>query len=609
MKKLWILLIGLIMAISLSGCIKKIEQKGAVNLYPAFEMERNEKLWGYIDDKGKFIVEPKYDLVHDFTDEGLAKVELEGLSGVINRDGEEILAPSYQTISEFKDGYFVGFDGKVNQLFNYKGDIQFFGDGEYMYIGPHSDSLFTVAVMDEENNMKMGYIDKKGVRVIEPRYSRAYNFINGKAIVQENEKENFKIIDKDDKTIKELGFKDVKATSNDGIYLFKDEDELYGLLDENGEIIIPDKFDSIVDMDGELIVVSILENEKHLFGVINKNGNYIIDPKYKAILSLGEGYFAISEEESETNGSIYAIANNEGEILTEFKYYGAGGFDGKIKNNLISVSDGDKTYAIDLKGEKSLKVPEVSGVGEINFNGKVVKSKIEDTLAYYNTKGELIWEEINTFLLREGAEVIEKKFLEGRTINVNYPVVQGLKNEDAEDIINEKLYKYFTSSYGNEEKLKSSDYIYYRTNYKINKVNDLLIIEQASEFIDDENRIPHTFGQIYNINLRNGDFYELEDLFKKDSEYVRILSDMLRGQMEDKIASGTGMYDLEGWEEIRKNQDFIAQMKTIDIYLKPGEIISYSEKFPKFTIEQTDIEDILDYGSEFWWAYSVNKGF
>lgn len=609
MKKLWILLIGLIMAISLSGCIKKIEQKEAVNLYPAFKMERNEKLWGYIDDKGKFIVEPKYDLVHDFTDEGLAKVELEGLSGVINRDGEEILAPSYQTISEFKDGYFVGFDGKVNQLFNYKGDIQFFGDGEYMYIGPHNDNLFTVAVMDEENNMKMGYIDKKGVKVIEPRYSRAYNFINGKAMVQENEEENFKIIDKEDKTIKELAFKDVKATSNDGIYLFKDEDDLYGLLDENGEIIIPDKFDSIVDMDGELIVVSILENEKNLFGVINKNGNYIIDPKYKAILSLGEGYFAISEEESETNGNLYAIANNKGEILTGFKYYGVGGFDGKIKNNLISVSDGDKTYAIDFKGEKSLKVPEITGVGEVSFNGKVVKSKIEDTLAYYNTKGELIWEEINTFLLREGAEVIEKKFSEGRTINVNYPVVQGLTNKDAENIINEKLYKYFTSSYGNEEKLKSSDYIYYRTNYKINKVNDLLIIEQASEFIDDENRIPHTFGQIYNINLRNGDFYELEDLFKKDSEYVRILSDMLRGQMEDKIASGTGMYDLEGWEGIRKNQDFIAQMKTIDIYLKPGEIISYSEKFPKFTIEQTDIEDILDYGSEFWWAYSVNKGF
>lgn len=609
MKKLWILLIGLIMAISLSGCIKKIEQKEAVNLYPAFKMERNEKLWGYIDDKGKFIVEPKYDLVHDFTDEGLAKVELEGLSGVINKEGEEILSPSYQTISEFKDGYFVGFDGKVNQLFNYKGDIQFFGDGEYMYIGPHSDSLFTVAVMDEESNMKMGYIDKKGVKVIEPRYSRAYNFINGKAMVQENEEENFKIIDKDDTTIKELPFKDVKATSNDGIYLFKDEDELYGLLDENGEIIIPDKFDSIVDMDGELIVVSILENEKHLFGVINKNGNYIIDPKYKSILSLGEGYFAVSEEENEINGNLYAIANKEGDILTEFKYYRVGGSDNKIKNNLISVSDGEKTYAIDFKGQRSLNVPEITGVGEVSFNGKVVKSKVQDTIAYYNAKGELIWEEINTFLLREGAEVIEKKFLEGRTINVNYPVVQGLINKEAEDKINERLYKYFTSSYENEEKLKSSDYIYYRTNYKINKVNDLLIIEQASEFIDDENRIPHTFGQIYNINLRNGDFYELEDLFKKDSEYVRILSDMLRGQMEAKLDSGTGMYDLEGWEGIRKNQDFIAQTKTIDIYLKPGEIISYSEKFPKFTIEQTDIEDILDYGSEFWWAYSVNKGF
>ena len=609
MKRRWILLIGLIMALGLSGCIKKIEQKEAVNLYPAFKIERNEKLWGYINDKGEFIVEPKYNLVHDFTDEGLAKVELEGLSGVIDKDGEEILAPSYKTISEFKDGYFVGFDGNVNQLFNYKGDIQFFGDGEYMYIGPHSDSLFTVAIMDEENNMKMGYIDKKGVKVIEPKYSKAYNFVNGKAMVQENEEKNFKIIDKDNKTIKELDFKDVKATSNDGIYLFKDDDNLYGLLDENGEIIIPDKFDSIVDMDGELVVVSMLEDEKHLFGVINKDGNYVIDPKYKAILSLGEGLFAVSEEESETNGNLYAIANNKGEFLTEFKYYGAGGFDGKIKNNLISVSDGDKTYAIDVKGEKSLNVPEVTGVGEVNFNGKVVKSKVEDTLAYYNTKGELIWEEINTFLLREGAEVIERKFLEGRAINVNYPVVEGLVNKEAEDKINERLYKYFTSAYESEEKLKSSDYKYYRTTYKVNRVNDLLIVEQVSEILDDENSVPNTFGQIYNINLRNGDFYELKDLFKKDSEYVRILSDMLRGQMEDKIANGTGMYDLEGWEGIRKNQDFIAQTKTIDVYLKPGEIVSYSEKFPKFTIEQTDIDDILDLGSEFWWAYSVSKGF
>ena len=79
--------------------------------------------------------------------------------------------------------------------------------------------------------------------------------------------------------------------------------------------------------------------------------------------------------------------------------------------------------------------------------------------------------------------------------------------------------------------------------------------------------------------------------------------------MEEKIESGTGMYDLKDWEGIKPDQNFIVQTKTIDIYLKPGEIISYSEKFPRFPIEQSEIDDILDLNSEFWWAYSISEGF
>lgn len=609
MKRIVILLISLIMVTSLSGCVKKIDDREVVNLYPAFKVEKNEKLWGYINNKGEFIVEPKYSATHDFTDEGLAKFELDGLSGVINSKGEEILAPKYQTISEFENGYFVAFNGKDTQLFNYKGDIQFFGESEYMYIGSYGDGLFNVAIMNENNQMEMGYINKAGNKIIDTKYSRAYNFIDGKAIVQENEGDKYKIIDKDANVVKELDFEDVKATTNTGIYLFKGSNASYGILDSNGDILVEDKFDSIVDMDNDYIVVGILEDDKDKFGVIDKNGDYLIEPGYKGIISLGEGYFAVGKENESVHGNIYAIANHKGELITEFKYYGAGGFKGKIRNNLISVSDGEKTYALDLKGNKSSKVPEINGVGEVSFDGKVVRAHVGDILSYYNAKGELIWEEINTYILREGAEVIEKKFLEGNSININYPVVEGLENKDAEGKINERLYKEFTSSYEMEEKLSSDDYKYYRTTYKINKVNDLLVVEQVSEVMGAKDNAPNLFGKIYNISLRNGNFYELEDLFNKDSGYIDIVSDMIRGQMEDKISKGTGMYDLDLWEGIRPNQEFIAQIKTIDIYLKPGEVVSYSETFPKFRIEQDDIEDILDMNSEFWWTYSINKGF
>ena len=77
-----------------------------------------------------------------------------------------------------------------NQIFDYKGDIQFFGDSKYFHIGQHGDGLFPVATLDENSKMKMGYISKTGSQVIDPEYVKAYGFLDGKAMVQENEEDN-----------------------------------------------------------------------------------------------------------------------------------------------------------------------------------------------------------------------------------------------------------------------------------------------------------------------------------------------------------------------------------------------------------------------------------
>lgn len=609
MKRIAKILIALIMLVSLSACVQKIDNRKPIYMYPAFKVEKNKKLWGYIDSKGKFVVEPKYDMTHDFTFGGLAKVEKDGLSGVINSNGEEILAPKYQTISEFKDGYFVGFDGRQNQLFNYRGDVQFFGENQYIYIGSYSDGLFAVATMNEGNQIEMGYISKSGNLVIDPEYSRAYDFIDGKAIVQENKGDKYKIIDKDNNLVKELEYEDVRATSNNGIYLFRGKSELYGLLDSNGDIIIEDKFHNIGNIDGEHILVNTTEDDEKRYGVVDKKGEYVIQPEYMDIILLGDGYFGLSKEGDQDEDSLYAIANSKGELITEAKYYGAGGVEGKIKNGLISVTDGENTYALDLRGNKSDKVPVMFGSGEISFDGKVARANVAGMLSYYNAKGELIWEEINTYILREGVAVTEKRYLEGKSININYPIVGGLKNKEAQDKINERLYREFTVSYDLGGKLSSNDYKYYRTKYNVNRINDVMVVEQVIEVLGKEDLEPIMSGNIYNINLSNGNFYELKDLFEDDSGYIETLTDIIRGLAEEKNSQGTGMYDLANWEGVKPGQDFIAQVNTIDIYFKPDQMLSYSEQFPRFTIEQEYMDDILDLNSEFWWAYSISKGF
>ena len=69
------------------------------------------------------------------------------------------------------------------------------------------------------------------------------------------------------------------------------------------------------------------------------------------------------------------------------------------------------------------------------------------------------------------------------------------------------------------------------------------------------------------------------------------------------------MYDLTEWKEIGDNINFIVNIKNIDIYFNPEDIISFTEQFPKFSISQQEIEDIMDFSSEFWWAFMVSRGF
>ena len=69
-----------------------------------FALVQKDKLWGYIDATGKWLVSPKYKAATAFKN-GFARVKIKGKWGVINKEGKLIVDPIYKNIKEFHSIY------------------------------------------------------------------------------------------------------------------------------------------------------------------------------------------------------------------------------------------------------------------------------------------------------------------------------------------------------------------------------------------------------------------------------------------------------------------------------------------------------------------------
>lgn len=138
-----------------------IDKNGNTVISPMFEQAypfsdslaevRLKEKWGYIDTKGAIIIEPKYEETRPFK-EGLAAVKIGKKWGFIDKDGNMIIEPN-----DYEQTYY-------------------FSEGLCLILTKVQD---TAGIWREY----YGYINKKGEMVIEPKFSEAYSFRGGLAVV------------------------------------------------------------------------------------------------------------------------------------------------------------------------------------------------------------------------------------------------------------------------------------------------------------------------------------------------------------------------------------------------------------------------------------------
>lgn len=571
-------------------------ERDSVGLYPASVNAVGGAKWGYIDKASKFVIKPVYNMAGDFQDNGLAVVERNNLSGLINAGGKFVVDPKYDSIDEFSEGLAVAVDSKGFNVLDEKGNVIFKNKD---YIGKFHDGMAVIAKTPDSGKWLYGYIDKSGRVIVEPKYESAGDFNNDKAVVK-LEGNGYAVIAKNGSIIKHFDYYYVGDIS-EGLLPFKEkEDSKYGFISDKGKVVIPPSFTAVDKFKDGVAPVDVSEDyTKFSYGLIDRKGNFVIKPEYNDIKVLGDGMAAVGkplDKDYPFKGSKYAIATREGKILTDYIYYGVSDYDG----GLASAYDKNATFFIDKTGKRVSTLPVVSGSGELTFDGGLIKANVDSRISYLERNGKVIWAQRNDTALNSQYAVKEMKYRPNRNYVVYYPQITGMEDKDAQQAVNERLKKMsITEKVDPNAELDYS----YQGDFSVGFFKKNLVVIKLTGYNYPFGAAHGMPSMIYaHVDLKSGKFYELKDLFKKNSNYVEKLSNIIKQQIEQQGADSPVWAD--SYKGIKADQPFFISKDALNIYFNPYEIAPYAAGFPTFTIPFKQISDIINTEGAFWLSFN-----
>lgn len=214
---------------------------------------------GFIDRKGKIVIEPTFEQAYPFTD-GLAAVQKQGAWGFIDTKGQVVIEPQFVMVGLFSDGL-ASFQNK-------------------RYTDP------------------WGYMDKSGKVVIKPQFDYAEGFRKGIArvgfettqskllglIADVGGQFKYRFIDRNGKYVPEPSATHY-ANGKPGELIPFRKDDLAGYFNAKGEVVIKPQFQVASAFSDGLANVC----KDGLFGYIDTRGDWVISPRFEHPGDFSEG--------------------------------------------------------------------------------------------------------------------------------------------------------------------------------------------------------------------------------------------------------------------------------------------------------------------------------
>ena len=340
---------------------------------------------GIYQRKRDFCSPAKYEMARDFQENGLAIVQVNNLTGIINSDGYFIVNPKYDTISPFSEGRATVIDSEGFKVIDESGKV--ITQKAYSIISDYQEGRAVAANTNEQGEYLYGYLNRRGNEVIALSYESASNFINGKALVK-MKAGNYALIDLTGKVLKSYPYEMVDDYGEGMLAFRKSNDGKWGYIDESGKVIIEPRFTGTQSFSEGKAIVNVENN----YGLIDRQGKFIIKPNYTSLLNLEENRYALGKSQDPEKPYLfpkYAIADSNGQIYTGFIFNGVSTY----KDGIASAFNDEFTFFVDKNGRRVEFLPKVSGSGSLTFDKSLIKGDIDLRILYFDKKGKLVWKQ------------------------------------------------------------------------------------------------------------------------------------------------------------------------------------------------------------------------
>ena len=336
-----------------------------------------------LDDKSKQLY-TDYDKVeviynHDksnnlWFEKNVLKVQKDGKYGLINLDGTELLACSYDDIKPI--------EGSKNVL---------------------------ITVKDE----KQGVVNTTGTLIINNEYEKITTVTDKyeDGFIVKNDSGKYGVANSSGKVVVDVKYDDVKNVYGNKMYVVK-EDDTWEIIDEEGNTYLKDKFDDVKQINIDNIVIS--KDKK--YGIVTTDGEAVLDTEYEDLSFIFTDTYIAKKDGK------YGIITVSKEEKLPFEY-------SFIKyeseaNFIRAQKDTLNTQLLD----REFNVKAEGIVSEINTDKNYIRLRSGEEYKYYNLNLE---EKTPQELLTGNTLFLSKKDGKYGYVNENGIVVVDYKYDDA----------------------------------------------------------------------------------------------------------------------------------------------------------------------------------
>lgn len=318
---------------------------------------REGNQWGYTDANKNVIIPPAYDAIDPFI-ENLAVVEKNGVFGVIDKRGREIIPPKFKSVSRSSCGVFTIQTEEGFVLVNNSGKrvTDQVYQGAFAYTC--SENRIPVKV-----DGKIGFLDKAGKQIIPPRYDAVYKFSGGVAPARIGSKKEGRwgLVDVDGNEVAPFTFGTIFPFS-DGLAVAmkfdEKENERWGVIDQSGAEVVPFKFGGISgSFTGSHVVcrefsalelyMQGIDETFNTWYIYDRKGNQTGKTGYELWDDFSDGRVVMKQ------GNLFGYADENGKIAIEPAYDWACPFQNGLawvgKDSLYGFIDPTGAVAIPFK--------------------------------------------------------------------------------------------------------------------------------------------------------------------------------------------------------------------------------------------------------------------